>query len=49
MATNSGPGKSYCKGIDLLEVVNRFDTVEKAEARFIEQRWPHGVACPSWG
>ena len=43
---NSGPGKSSRKGISLLEVCARFDTVEKAEAWFIEQRWPDGVACP---
>ena len=48
MAKN-GPGKSYRKGITLLEVTERFNTVEKAEAWFIEQRWPNGIACPHCG
>ena len=49
MATESGPGKSYRKGITLLEICERFSTVEKAEAWFIEQRWPNGIACPFCG
>ena len=49
MVTKRGPGKAYRKGISLLEVTQRFDTVEKAEAWFIEQRWPSGVACPGCG
>ena len=49
MATKRGPGKAYRKGISLLEVTERFNTVEKAEAWFIEQRWPTGVACPFCG
>ena len=49
MAPKRGPGKAYRKGISLLEVTQRFDTVEKAEAWFIEQRWPSGVACPGCG
>ena len=47
--TQTGPGKSYRKSMTLLEVTRRFDTVEKAEAWFIEQRWPNGVACPDCG
>ena len=43
------PGKHYRKGISLLEIVKQFDTEEKAEAWFIEQRWPNGVACPKCG
>ena len=39
-------GKSYRKGMTLIEIVKRFDTEEKAEAWFIEQRWPDGVVCP---
>ena len=49
MVTKSGPGKSYRKGITLLEICERFSTVEKAEAWFIEQRWPNGIACPFCG
>ena len=48
MAT-SGPGKSYRKGISLIEIVKKFDTEEKAEAWFIEQRWPEGPVCPECG
>ncbi len=46
MTTQSGPGKSYRKGISLIEAVKMFDTEEKAEAWFIEQRWPDGPVCP---
>ena len=49
MATTKGPGKSYRKGMTLLEVTERFNTVEKGEQWFIEQRWPNGVACPHCG
>ena len=45
MTTSKGPGKAYRKGITLLDIINRFDTEEKAEAWFIEQRWPNGIAC----
>ena len=46
---NNGPGKSYRKGISLIEIVKKFDTEEKAEAWFIEQRWPDGPVCPDCG
>ena len=49
MTTQSGPGRSYRKGLSLLEIIQKFDTVEKAEAWFIEQRWPDGIACPHCG
>ena len=49
MAKQQGPGKSYRKGISLIEITERFDTEEKAEAWFISQRWPNGVACPLCG
>ena len=49
MATTNGPGKSYRKGISLIEAVRRFDTEEKAEAWFVAQRWPDGVKCPKCG
>ena len=44
--SKSGPGKSYRKGISLIEIVKKFDTEEKAEAWFIAQRWPDGPTCP---
>ena len=49
MTAKKGPGKSYRKGISLLEITRRFDTEDKAEVWFIEQRWPNGVACPHCG
>ena len=49
MATTKGPGKSYRKGMSLLEVTEQFNTVEKGEQWFIEQRWPNGIACPHCG
>ena len=42
MVSKSGPGKSYRKGISLLDAVKKFDTEEKAEAWFVSQtlaRW----------
>ena len=45
--TAKAPGKSYRKGITLMDAVKMFDTEEKAEAWFVAQRWPDGVTCPS--
>ena len=45
----SGPGKSYRKGISLVEVVKQFSNEEKAEQWFVDQRWPNGIACPHCG
>ena len=47
--SKSGPGKSYRKGITLLDAVQKFDTEDKAETWFVEQRWPSGIACPFCG
>ena len=44
--SKKAPGKSYRKGISLMEAVKMFDTEEKAEQWFIEQRWPDGITCP---
>jgi transposase-like protein len=49
MTKNAGPGKSYRKGVTLMEAVKMFDTEEKAEAWFVARRWPDGVACPHCG
>ena len=49
MTTHTGPGRAYRKGLSLLEIIKKFDTAEKAEAWFIEQRWPDGIACPHCG
>ena len=48
MAT-TGPGKSYRKGITLIDAIKKFDSEEKAEAWFVEQRWPDGPVCPYEG
>ena len=49
MATRKAPGKFYRKGITLLEITRQFDTPEKGEAWFIEQRWPNGIVCSHCG
>ena len=49
MVGQNGPGKSYRKGITLMDAVKKFDTEEKAETWFVDQRWPSGVACPFCG
>ena len=43
------PGKHYRKGITLMDAVQKFSDESKAEAWFIESRWPNGVACPKCG
>ena len=42
-------GKSYRKGISLIEAVEMFSDPDFTEAWFVEQRWPDGVACPDCG
>ena len=42
----TGPGKSYRKGITLMHAVRKFDSEQKAEDWFIAQRWPNGIVCP---
>ena len=44
--SQSGPGKHYRKGLSLVEAVKKFSDEAKAEAWFIETRWPDGVVCP---
>lgn len=44
--TQTGPGKSHRAGITLMDAVRKFDTEEKAEQWFIDQRWPDGIRCP---
>ena len=46
MGKQSGPGKSYRKGLSLIEAVDMFSDPAFTEAWFIEQRWPNGIACP---
>ena len=44
-----GPGKSYRKGITLIQAVETFGDEAQAEAWFIKQRWPDRMACPNCG
>ena len=43
------PGKAHRKGISLMEIMRRFPDDATAEAYFVKQRWPDGVACPHCG
>ena len=47
--SQKAPGKAHRKGISLVEIMRRFPNDEAAEAYFVEQRWPNGVACPHCG
>ena len=49
MKKKSGPGKSYRKGLSIVDVLNQFGSEADAEQWFIETRWPAGVACPFCG
>ena len=46
MTTKRGPGKSYRKGISLVDAVQQFGDEEKAHAWFVARRWPDGIQCP---
>ena len=46
MVSQSGPGKSFRKGLTLMDACRMFDTEEKAEAWFVSKRWPNGPICP---
>ena len=45
MRKRNGPGKSFRKGISLIEAVQEFQNEADAEQWFIERRWPDGVRC----
>ena len=47
--TQRAPGKAHRKGISLMEIMRRFPDDASAEAWYIGQRWPDGVACPHCG
>ena len=50
MVKQSGPGKSYRKGITLLDAVQKFDTEDKAESVVRRATLADsGVACPFCG
>ncbi len=40
-----GPGKSYRKGVSLIEAVQKFSDEKKANDWFVERRWPDGIRC----
>ena len=46
MTTQKGPGKSFRRGITLIEAVRTYGDEASAEAWFINQRWPDGIRCP---
>ena len=39
------PGKSFRKGISLMELFQMFPDNETAEQWFVETRWPDGITC----
>ena len=41
----SGPGKSYRKGIRLIQALQQFGDDAKAEAWFVNRRWRDGIRC----
>ena len=43
--TQSGPGKSYRKGVTIVEAAQRFGNEVEAEAWFVSRRWPDGIRC----
>ena len=43
------PGKSFRKGITLIEAVQQFSDEQAVEKLFIDTRWPDGVACVRCG
>ena len=45
MTTKSGPGKSYRKGISLIQALQQFGDDTQAEAWFVSRRWPNGIRC----
>ncbi len=49
MPRSHRPGKSYRKGINLIEAAHRFSTVKEAEEFLLQQRWPDGPTCVACG
>ena len=46
---NKAPGKSYRKGLSLVEIMQMFPDDATAERWFADARWPNGPACPHCG
>ena len=49
MTTTSGPSQSHREGISLIQLFEMFPDDATAEAWFVAQRWPNGIACPQCG
>ena len=49
MTTTSGPSQSHREGISLIQLFEMFPGDATAEAWFVAQRWPNGIACPQCG
>ena len=47
--TQKGPGRFFCKGVTLPQFFQMFPDDKTAEAWFVKQRWPDGMACPRCG
>lgn len=47
--SRTGPGKSYRKGLSVVELFKKFPDDRAAEKWFIQARWPNGVHCPECG
>ena len=43
---HKAPGKSFRKGLSLVDITRMFPDNETAERWFIETRWPDGPRCP---
>ena len=43
------PGKSYRKGISLIDAGQQFGDAAAAAAWFVAHRWPEGIRCPYCG
>ncbi len=44
--SQNAPGKSFRKGLSLIEITRMYPDNATAEAWFINTRWPDGVHCP---
>ena len=49
MKSHKAPGKNYRKGLSIKKLFKMFPDDAEAEAWFVKQRWPNGVACPHCG
>ena len=45
---HKAPGKSFRKGLSLIDITRMFPDNETAEQWFIDTRWPDGPRCPHW-